>query len=175
MEGAAQAVERVVSDCGTRVLQSRNLAKKLAIRLAGRAVLVIGAERGLAAVAQRWKGQLNENAKQLAWASVLPEMNHNEVDGFAGPKAAVGRLAVVLLREPEEHPRIAARFAWLAAYLKRRGIVAASVLVPGEDAAARLLEASALGDFVSYYLALANGVDPSALPGVESLKEALRR
>ena len=53
--------------------------------------------------------------------------------------------------------------------------MAVPVLVPGEDAAARLLEASALGDFVSYYLALANGVDPSALPGVESLKEALRR
>ncbi|HYJ33401.1 MAG TPA: bifunctional phosphoglucose/phosphomannose isomerase [Candidatus Binatia bacterium] len=175
MEGAAQAVERVVSACGTRVLQSRNLAKKLAIRLAGRAVLVIGGERGLAAVAQRWKGQLNENAKQLAWASVLPEMNHNEVDGFAGPKAAVGRLAVVLLREPEEHPRIAARFAWLGAYLKRKDVVAVEVLAEGEDAAARLLGASALGDFVSYYLALANGVDPSALPGVESLKEALLR
>jgi glucose/mannose-6-phosphate isomerase len=143
--------------------------------MAGRAILVIGAERGLAAVAQRWKGQLNENAKQLAWASALPEMNHNEVDGFAGPKAATGRLGVVLLREPEEHPRIAARFAWLASYLRRRGIPAESVLALGDDAAARLLAAAALGDFVSYYLALANGVDPSALPGVESLKEALRR
>lgn len=175
MEGAARTVEGVVSACGTRVLQSRNLAKKLAIRLAGRAVLVIGGERGLAAVAQRWKGQLNENAKQLAWASALPEMNHNEVDGFAGPKAAVGRLAVVLLREPEEHPRIAARFAWLASYLKRRQVPAASIVAEGEDAASRLLGAAALGDFVSYYLALQNGVDPSALPGVESLKEALRR
>lgn len=175
MEGAAAAVEGVVSDCGTRVIQSRNLAKKLAIRMAGRALLVIGAERGLSAVAQRWKGQLNENAKQLAWSSALPEMNHNEVDGFAGPKGAVGRLAVVLLREPEEHPRIAARFAWLAAYLKRRQIPAATVVAEGDDAASRLLAAAALGDFVSYYLALLNGVDPSALPGVESLKESLRR
>jgi glucose/mannose-6-phosphate isomerase len=102
-------------------------------------------------------------------------MNHNEVDGFAGPKAAVGRLAVVLLREPEEHPRIAARFTWLAAYLKRRQIPAVTVVADGEDAASRLLAAAALGDFVSYYLALLNGVDPSALPGVESLKDALRR
>jgi len=175
IEGAAQMVDRVVSGCGTRVLQSRNLAKKLAIRLAGHAVLVIGGERGLAAVAQRWKGQLNENAKQLAWASALPEMNHNEVDGFAGPRAAVGRLAVVLLREPDEHPRIAARFAWLAAYLKRKGVPAVATLAEGDDTASRLLGAAALGDFVSYYLALQNGVDPSALPGVLSLKEALRR
>lgn len=175
MEGAARRVEEVVSACGTRVVQSRNLAKKLAIRLAGRAVLIIGEARGLDAVAQRWKGQLNENAKHLAWASALPEMNHNEVDGFAGPKPAVARLAAVLLREPGEHPRIAARFAWLAAHLKRRDVPAVTVTADGEDAAARLLGAAALGDFVSYYLALENGDDPSALPGVESLKEALRR
>jgi len=174
LEGVAKAVEAVVSACGTGVLQSRNSAKKMAIRLAGRAVLVIGEERGLAAVALRWKGQLNENAKQLAWASTLPEMNHNEVDGFAGPKAAVGRLAVVLLREPEEDPRIAMRFDWLAAYVKRRGVPVVPVTAAGDDAAARLLGCAALGDLVSYYLALENGVDPSALPGVESLKKALR-
>jgi glucose/mannose-6-phosphate isomerase len=175
MEGAALAVERVVSACGTAVLQSRNSAKKLAIRLAGHAVLVIGGERGLHSVAWRWKGQLNENAKQLAWASALPEMNHNEIDGFAGPKGAVGRLAVVLLRDPEDHPRVAARFDWLTAYLKRRGVPAFPVLAAGDDPAARLLSAAALGDFVSYYLALENGVDPSALPGVEALKTALSR
>jgi glucose/mannose-6-phosphate isomerase len=175
LEGAAAAVERVVSACGTGVLQSRNSAKKLAIRLAGRAVLVVGGERGLNAVALRWKGQLNENAKQLAWASALPEMNHNEIDGFAGPKDAVSRLAVVLLRDPGEHPRIAARFEWLSSYLKRRGVPAFPVWAEGDEPAARLLAAAALGDFVSYYLALENGVDPSALPGVEALKKALSR
>jgi glucose/mannose-6-phosphate isomerase len=101
-------------------------------------------------------------------------MNHNEVDGFAGPKAAVGRLGVVLLREPEEHPRIAMRFDWLAAHMKRRGVPVVPVTAAGDDAVARLLGCAALGDLVSYYLALENGVDPSALPGVEALKKALQ-
>ena len=174
LAGAAAAVERVVSASRTAVLHSRNSAKKMAIRLAGRAVLVIGGERGLAAVALRWKGQLNENAKQLAWASVLPEMNHNEVDGFAGPKPAVARLGVVLLRDPEEHPRVAVRFEWTAAYLKKRGVPVVPVMATGDDAVSRLLAGAALGDFVSYYFALSNGVDPSALPGVEALKRSLR-
>jgi glucose/mannose-6-phosphate isomerase len=173
LPGAATVVEQVVSASARGVLQSRNLAKKMAIRLGGRAVVVLGGERGLAAVAVRWKGQLNENAKQLAWASTLPEMNHNEVDGFAGPKVAVGRLAAVLLRDADEHPRIAMRFDWLSAYLRRQGIPVIPVAVPGDDSVARLLACAALGDFVSYYLAMVNGVDPSALPGVGALKKAL--
>lgn len=135
---------------------------------------MIGGERTLAPVALRWKGQLNENAKQLAWASPLPEMNHNEVDSFANPKAALGRLTVALLRDPEDHPRVARRFEWLATYFRRRRIRVETITATGSDPLARLLTCVTLGDFVSYYAALRNGVDPSALPGVEALKKALR-
>lgn len=174
LESAALAVDGVISACGRSVLQSRNSAKRLAIRIAGRVTLIIGGERSLAPAALRWKGQLNENAKQLAWASPLPEMNHNEVDSFVTPKAALGRLAVVLLRDPEDHPRVARRFEWLAAYLGRRRVRVETIVAAGSEPLARLLSCAALGDFVSYYTALTNGVDPSALPGVTALKKALR-
>ncbi|HEX7079154.1 MAG TPA: bifunctional phosphoglucose/phosphomannose isomerase [Candidatus Eisenbacteria bacterium] len=174
IEAAAAAVDGVVSASRRSVVQSRNSAKRLAIRIAGRVLLVIGGERTLAPVALRWKGQLNENAKQLAWASPLPEMNHNEVDSFANPKAALGRLTVALLRDPEDHPRVARRFEWLATYFRRRRIRVETITATGSDPLARLLTCVTLGDFVSYYAALRNGVDPSALPGVEALKKALR-
>ncbi len=170
---AARGVEEVAIACGRSVLQSRNPAKKLAIRLAGRAVVVLANERTLGPVALRWKGQLNENAKHLAWASPLPEMNHNEVDGHVHPPGVVGRLAAVLLRDPADHPRVKIRFGWLRAYLKRRGVQVETVEVKGESAMTRLMSGAATGDFVSYYLALAHGVDPSELPGVQSLKKAL--
>jgi hypothetical protein len=38
-----------------------------------------------------------------------------------------------------------------------------------------MLGGVALGDFVSYYLALRNSADPSALPGVTALKRALAK
>ncbi|MGE5177289.1 MAG: bifunctional phosphoglucose/phosphomannose isomerase [Hyphomicrobiales bacterium] len=174
LAAAADAVEGVVSACRRDVVHSRNSAKRLAIRLAGRVLLVIGGERTLHPAAVRWKGQLNENAKQLAWASALPEMNHNEVDSFVTPKAALGRLAVVLLRDPDDHPRVARRFEWLAAYLGRKRVRVETVIAAGREPLARTLSCVALGDFVSYYAALQNGVDPSALPGVETLKKALR-
>jgi glucose/mannose-6-phosphate isomerase len=171
---AADEAMWLASACGPNVVFSRNPAKQLAIRLAGRAIILIANERTLYPAALRWKGQLNENAKHLAWASPLPEMNHNEVDGFVNPAGVVPRLAAVLFSDPEDHPRIARRLAWLRGYLKRRGVRVETVAAVGEDSMDRLVRSVLLGDFVSYFLALKDGADPSALPGVEALKRALR-
>jgi len=171
---AAGAVERVASVSARSVLPSRNPANSLAIRLAERAILVIASGRTLGPAAIRWKGQFNENAKHLAWVSTLPESNHNEVDSFVHPRPLLGRLAAVFLRDPDDHPRIAARFEWLGRYLRRKGVHVETFVPEGEDAMHRVLACVAMGDFVSYYMALRNGMDPSALPGVESLKKAMQ-
>jgi glucose/mannose-6-phosphate isomerase len=172
---AAHDVDRVASACARDVVSSRNPAKELAIRLSGRATLLTANSRTLLPAAVRWKGQFNENAKHLAWVSGLPEANHNEVDGFVHPPSMLGRLAAVFLRDPEDHPRVVRRFEWLRRYLQRKGIRVETVTAVGEDRMARLLSCVAMGDFVSYYLALRHATDPSALPGVESLKRTLSR
>ena len=79
----------------------------------------------------------------------------------------------VIRKLSADHPRVATRFDWLAAYLERKGVQVDTVEVKGTDVMARLLSGAAIGDWVSYYLALAHGHDPSALPGVESLKRTL--
>jgi glucose/mannose-6-phosphate isomerase len=173
VEAVARALEQVASALGRTVIQSRNPAKKLAIRLMDRAVVVLADQRTLGPAAVRWKCQLNENAKHLAWTSLLPEMNHNELDSFAFPAGAAKRLVAVMLRDPWEHPRVQARFRWLSGFLKRREIPVETVETKGDDAMTRLMSCVAMGDFVSYYLALLHGTDPSALPGVTSLKRAL--
>ena len=38
----------------------------------------------MAAVAYRWKTQLNENAKMHAFSHAFPELDHNEIVGWAG-------------------------------------------------------------------------------------------
>ncbi len=174
LERAAEALAEAATAWSPDMVELRNPAKELAIRLSGRPVLLVANQRTAEPVALRWKGQLNENSKHLAWVSVLPEMNHNEVDGLVNPKAIVGRAAAVLLRDPEDHPRIARRFEWLAAYLRRKKIRVETVMLEGEDLMTRLFWGVSRGDFVSYYLAILNGVDPSALPGVTALKRALR-
>jgi len=176
LEAAAETLQsKAASAFSPDVVPSRNPAKQIAIRLTRHPVMLVANHRSAEPVAWRWKGQLNENSKHLAWVSVLPEMNHNEVDGLVNPRAFVGRVAAVLLRDESDHPRIARRFEWLAAYLRRRDIHVETVKLLGEDPMARMLGGVALGDYVSYYLALRNGADPSALPGVTALKRALSK
>ena len=176
LEEAAAAVEaKAASRFAPGVVQSRNPAKQIAIRLAGHPVMLVANHRSAEPVAWRWKGQLNENSKHLAWVSALPEMNHNEVDGLVNPKGLIGRIAAVLIRDQDDHPRIARRFDWLAAYLRKRDVHVETVKLAGEDAMTRMLGGVSLGDHVSYYLALRNGADPSALPGVTALKRALAK
>ncbi len=175
IEAAAQEVEEVASVCGRTVIESRNPAKRLAIRLVGRAVIIHANERTLGPLCGRWKGQINENAKHLAWAAPLPEMTHNEVDGYVHPAVQVRRMAAVLLRDPSDHPRVNARLRWVGSYLTKKGVRVETVEARGDDAMTRLMTCAAMGDFVSYYLALAHGTDPSLLPGVTSLKKALAR
>ncbi len=45
----------------------------------GRIVAVYGGGGITSPVAQRWKTQINENAKWPAWHSALPELDHNEI------------------------------------------------------------------------------------------------
>ena len=73
----------------------RELANALADAVNNRISAIYAAE-GLGSVAVRWRQQINENAKMLCWHHVLPEMNHNELVGWAGGDS---RLAVILLRK----------------------------------------------------------------------------
>jgi glucose/mannose-6-phosphate isomerase len=158
---------------GRGMVESRNPAKRLAIRLRDRAVVLIANARTMEPVALRWKGQLNENAKHLAWVSPLPEMTHNEVDSLRNPKGQASRLTAVLLADPDDHPRVVKRLDWLRGHFRRQGVASERVSAEGPDPVTRMLAAVLLGDFVSYYLALLNDVDPSALPGVTLLKRFL--
>jgi glucose/mannose-6-phosphate isomerase len=173
VRAAADHLERAATAWGRGVVESRNSAKRIAIRLKDRGVVVVANARTLEPAALRWKGQLNENSKHLAWVSPLPEMNHNEVDSYRHPRGPASRLAAVLLMDPEDHPRVGKRFEWLRRYLSRLGVPSETVRAEGPDALTRTLWTVLLGDFVSYYLALRNGVDPSALPGVTLLKRHL--
>jgi glucose/mannose-6-phosphate isomerase len=146
-----------------------NPAKQLARWLEGSLPVIIGAE-SLAAVAYRWRTQINENAKSWAIAEELPEQSHNAPVGYALPRDLTPMLRVVLLRHAAMGARNAMRLAATQEQLADAGIAVRTLDVAGPTRLAQMLWALQFGDMTSYYLGILHGVDPSEVRALEWLK-----
>jgi glucose/mannose-6-phosphate isomerase len=168
VEAAAALAERLAPEWGPDGPEDGE-AKALARRLHGTVPVIAGAELA-AAAAYRWKCQINENAGLPAFASVLPELDHNEVVGWP---AADGRLSAVFLDDPGAHPRNRLRAELTAEQAAAGAAVVARVHAQGETPVERLVSLVLLGDLVSLYLAVLRGEDPVSIPPIDALKAAL--
>jgi glucose/mannose-6-phosphate isomerase len=141
-------------------------SKRLAAALHETVPVVHGAGP-TAAAARRWKTQINENADAPAFASELPEADHNEVCGYAPP------LAAVFLDDPELDPRLRRRIDLTAELLDGAAATVERVVARGRTPFERLMSLVLLGDLVSAYLAVLAGRDPTPVPAIDRLKERL--
>lgn len=149
----------------------RHRAGEVAGAIGDRVPVVYGAGPTVAA-ARRWKTQLNENAKLAAFASQLPEADHNEICAWEAPGAP---LAAVLLEDRDQHPREQLRFDLTAAEIERDAAPAVRIETAGESRSERLLWTVMLGDLVSLELAAARGVDALPIAAIDRLKAGLGR
>jgi glucose/mannose-6-phosphate isomerase len=150
----------------------RVTAKGLARLLHGRQALVYGAASTVA-VARRWKGQINENAKAPAFWNELPELDHNELMGWTSlPGMASGTLAV-FVNDEQTDARLLRRADLTAAVLAERGVAVEQVWAQGDSRLARLFSLVQLGDYASFYLALLYGVDPTPVAAIQDFKAKL--
>lgn len=151
-----------------------NRAKQLAVRLSGRLVTIYGAGI-LSKVAFRWKTQLNECSKVWAFAECFPELNHNAIVGYRYPAGINQKAFVIMLRSALFHPSILIRYEITADLLNDAGVDHEVVEAKGESPLSQMMSAVLLGDYVSYYLALLNGVDPSPVDAIDYMKGRLAR
>ena len=172
---AAGVLDALAAELGPEVPAGPNEAKGLAGWLEARTPVIWGSEGIAEAAALRWKTQVNENAKGPAWSAVLPELDHNEVEGWA-PGSNHGRgHAVVVLRHPGEDPRASARVKATIESVRPSGLEVREVEARGRRPLQWLLSLVMLGDFTTTYLGVARGVDPMPIPVLTGLKERLRR
>jgi glucose/mannose-6-phosphate isomerase len=146
-------------------------AKALAHHLHGKLPTVYGSASTVA-TARRWKTQLNENAKAAAWFSELPEADHNEICGFERGRERAP-LAGVFLEDSDQHPRVRERVELTCRLAHDAGVETARVMARGDNAVERVLSLVLLGDLVSVYLAVLEGVDPTPVVAIDRLKADL--
>ncbi|NLE75411.1 MAG: bifunctional phosphoglucose/phosphomannose isomerase [Chloroflexi bacterium] len=161
-------------EIGAATPLAANPAKQLAAALHGHTAVIVGAAH-LREVARRWKGQINENAKAWAFFDEMPEMNHNSVMAYESLPAVNSSVAVVFLTAAGEHPRHGIRCGATASLLERYGIAHYTVAARGRSTLAQMLTALHFGDYVSFYLAMLYGQDPTDIGTISYIKDVLAK
>lgn len=155
------------------VTTDKNYAKQLALLSVGKTP-VFYAGPLMAPIAYKWKISWNENAKNIAFWGEYPEFNHNEFIGWSSHPIDKPFVVFDLISQ-FENPRVVRRFEISDRLLSGMRPKAHSINLEGDRPIAQYLWGCLLADFVSIYVAILNGVDPTPVALVEKLKEELAK
>ena len=142
------------------------IAKKIGLRTP-----LIYASELLGAVAYRWKTQFNENSKVAAFHHAFSEMNHNEIAGYQNVNKQ--DFIAIFIRDVQDNERIKKRMDVTKEIISTR-VDVEEIFTRGDGLLARMFSAIYYGDFASYYLAIANRIDPTPVTVIENLKRKLK-
>ena len=148
----------------------RLFGERLAKKLYGKTPIVY-ASNLFGAVAYRWKTQFNENSKSPAFNHAFAELNHNEIVGYQLMNK--NEWAAIFIRDRNDNERIKLRMDITKEIISTR-VEVEEVFTRGEGTLSRIFSGVYYGDFASYYLALANKVDPTPVTVIENLKKRLK-
>jgi glucose/mannose-6-phosphate isomerase len=171
LDDAADWLKDQMSDWLPQVPTAKNPAKQLAQELMGKSPVIYAGPK-LFPAAYKWKISFNENAKNVAWCSQIPEFNHNEFLGWTSHPTEKP-YAIVDLRSNLEHERVQKRFEVSDRLLSGKRPAAHVVNAEGDTLLKQLLWTIAFGDFVTLYVALLNGLNPTPVELIEKLKKEL--
>ncbi|MEE9465859.1 MAG: SIS domain-containing protein, partial [Candidatus Neomarinimicrobiota bacterium] len=130
-------------------------------------------------LAVRLRGQLAENGKLFATHNLLPELNHNEIVGLKERLQAQGDELIVWLADREDHPRVGLRRRLTGELLETMGAGPGSATRElvlegrGDTLIERNLTLLHQVDWISYYVALLGGYDPSEIDVLTKLKQKM--
>ncbi len=146
-------------------------AKKIAGFLVDKTPVLYIADQ-MEAVAVRWRQQINENAKMLAWHHVVPEMNHNELVGWRNNRPDV---AVVWLRNRDDFHRTSVRMDINKEIVEHFTGSSIEVWSKGKSHIEKAFYLVYLGDWMSYFLAEIRDIDPVEIKVIDYLKGELAK
>ena len=151
-----------------------NLAIDVSKKLINKLPVVYSSIELLQVVAMRWKCQISENAKTLAFYNSFPELNHNEIVGWQMLKNIFKNFQLIYLYDNNDYYRNQKRMEFTKKILEQESLSLIELYSEGESRLTRLFSLIYLGDMISYYLAIFNGVDPTPIDKIQSLKKQLK-
>ncbi len=163
------------SQFGVEVPTRENQAKQFASYCYNRYPIIYSGTDFFDVVALRWRGQIEENAKALASHHTLPEMNHNELVGWKYPVQFLKNTIVFILRDESDHQRVQMRMDLTRGIIKPLASDVIDIHSQGKSLIARIFSLIYLGDWISFYLAILNGINPTPVEVIQFLKSELAK
>lgn len=173
LESSSELLIQAASQWRADVPTVDNYAKQVAEKIMGKTPVIL-AGPGLSAAAYKWKISFNENAKNVAFYNQFPEFNHNEFIGWSSHPVEKPFQPIELISDLEDD-RVNKRFEVTNRLLSGRMPSPIEIHTEGSSKLEHLLWAIMLGDFVSIYLALLNGINPTPVELIEKLKDELKQ
>lgn len=155
-------------------LVKNNPAKQIAREVFGRSVWYVASEH-LSGNAHAAANQMNENAKRFSGFFLIPELNHHLMEGMMNPMSNKKDLGVVMLASKLYDARVQKRYAVTMEILRRNKIKFTGYLAKEKNKLAQACEVLVLGAYVSFYSAMLEGIDPTAIPFVDYFKKQLSK
>jgi glucose/mannose-6-phosphate isomerase len=159
-------------DRGEKAIQSE--AELIAKKLRGKLPIIYCDER-LRSMAVRFQNQINENAKQMAHVNTFPEMNHNEIVGWHFPESVLQQSQVIYLYSDHDHERVEKRMEICREIFEKRSNPIIDIVAEGASLLEQYYYLIHLTDWISYYLAKENGIDPDPVEVIDFLKGELAK
>ncbi len=159
-------------DRGEKAIQAE--AELIAKKLKGK-LPIIYCDGRLHAMAVRFQNQLNENAKQMAHVNTFPELNHNEIEGWRFPENILQQAQVIYLYSDHDHERVEKRMEICREHFEKRSNPIIDIVAEGASLLEQYYYLIHLTDWISYYLAKENQVDPDQEEAVDHVKEELSK
>lgn len=173
LAGAVAAMKAQQASLLPEVPDTQNSSKRMGGQFMGRWITIYGAGL-MAPVARRWKTQLNENAKVAASFELIPEADHNALQGVMQPEAQFNATMAIFLRAAHNDARNERRAELTRMAVMVEGQNTDTITAAGDSRLANMWTALHYGDYASYYLAMAYGVDPTPVPMLAELKDKMK-
>jgi len=170
---AVEAMKEEQAQLQPEVPAALNPAKRMAGQFVGRYPILFGSGF-LQPIARRWKTQINEIAKAVAAFEFLPEADHNTLQGLHFPEDESGKTLTFFITSRHNHPRNKLREEFTRQIFMLEGITTDFYRAPGRGILDSMWTALHFGDYLSFYLAMAYGTDPTPVPVLQNLKHQLK-
>lgn len=148
--------------------------RKIAKKLKNKIPLIYASDR-FKSLAKIWKIKFNENSKVPAFFNYFPELNHNEMVGYTNASKTMKDFQVIILRDRADGKKINERMNLTASILKNKGVGVDLIEIKGRSILEKIFSNLILSDWVSYYLAISQKIDPTPVGIIENFKKKLKK